>query len=53
MDSGAAELYAGLVIVPTLIELVLGGPIAFFALSWIGFFAAGAITGAFFKDKVC
>lgn len=50
-NSGAADLYAALVIGAALAGLVLGGLLAFALLGWIGFFAAGAITGAITDKK--
>lgn len=52
-NSGAAELYVSLVIGAAVLGLVFGGFAAFALLSWVGFYAAGAISGAFIKNKTC
>ncbi|RBW51403.1 transglutaminase-like domain-containing protein [Marinobacter sp. F3R11] len=52
-NSGAAELYVGLVFGAAVLGLLFGGLAAFALLTWVGFFAAGAISGSFIEGKIC
>jgi len=48
-NSGVAELYVGLVFGAAVFGLTFAGLAAFAFLAWVGFFAAGAISGSFLK----
>ena len=49
--SGALELFAALVIGAAILGFIFSGFAGFAIMSWIGFFAAGAIAGSFLPKK--
>lgn len=49
--SGAAELYAGLVIGAALLGFLFGGLGGLALTSWLGFFGGGAVAGSFLPKK--
>ncbi|QEI11601.1 transglutaminase-like domain-containing protein [Cellvibrio japonicus] len=50
-NSGALELYAGLVIGAAILGFLLAGLAGFAILAWIGFLGGGAIAGSFLPKK--